>query len=224
VSIGDFSRELCGGTHTVRSGQIGLVKIVSERGVASGVRRVEATSGEGSLDRFREEHAIVRALEEQLSAPREKVVAEIERRLEQLRSLQRDLERRRLDALREKLDREAAAPPRVGGVPLLARRVDGISPQEMRELADGLRRKLGSGVVVLGRSDAGKGSLLVAVSPDLADRFSAVEIVRELGHIIGGGGGGRPELAEAGGKLGEKVDEALGAATGVIERRTGGRG
>jgi alanyl-tRNA synthetase len=94
----------------------------------------------------------------------------------------------------------------------------------MRELADGLRRKLGSGVVVLGRSDAGKGSLLVAVSPDLADRFSAVEIVRELGHIIGGGGGGRPELAEAGGKLGEKVDEALGAATGVIERRTGGRG
>jgi len=224
VTIGDFSRELCGGTHTERSGQIGLVKLTGERGIASGTRRIEAVSGQGSLDRFRQDQAIVRALEDSLSAPRDKLVEEIDRRLAQLRALQRDLERQRVGSVRDRLARQATDPPRAGGVALLAERVDGLSPQEMRELADGLRQKLGSGVVVLGRSEGGKASLLVMVSPNLADRLSAVDIVRDLGRIIGGGGGGRPELAEAGGKLGDKIDEALGAAAAAVERRVGGSG
>ena len=109
VRIGEFSLELCGGTHTARSGEVGLVKLTHERGIASGTRRVEAVSGEGSLARFREGDRIVRSLEETLSVPRERVLAEIERRLEQLRGLQKGQERQRLSVLREQLADEAQA-------------------------------------------------------------------------------------------------------------------
>jgi len=219
VRIGDFSRELCGGTHCARSGEIGLVKLTQERGIASGTRRVEALSGTGSLERFRREHAIVRSLEEQLSVTGEKVLGEIERRLDELRAVQRELEGQRVEQVRQRLVRRAEDPQVVAGVRLLVERVDGLEPQELRELADSLRGKLGSGVVVLGRADGPKVSVLVAVTRDLSDRLPAGELVRTLGRIIGGGGGGRPDLAEAGGKDASRLDEALGAASTEIERR-----
>jgi alanyl-tRNA synthetase len=219
VSIGDFSRELCGGTHCARSGEIGLVKLVQEHGIASGTRRVEAVSGEGSLERFRREHAIVRALEGQLSVPGDRVLQEIERRLEELRAAQRDLEGQRIARVRERVARRAADPEIVAGVRLLVERVDGLEPKEMRELADSLRGKLRSGVVVLGRSDGPRASVLVAVTRDLTDRLPAGDLVRSLGRIIGGGGGGRPDLAEAGGRDASRLDEALGAASREVEQR-----
>ncbi len=212
VRIGDFSLELCGGTHTERTGDIGLVKLTQERSVASGTRRVEAVSGHGSLDRFREEHETLRSLEEQLGVPRERLREELDRRLEAARALQRDLDRQKQAGLRDRLADAAGSAREVAGVKLLTERLDGISPQELRELADSLRQKLGSGVVVLGRAEAGKASLLVAVTEDLKHRLPAGELVRELGKIIGGGGGGRPDLAEAGGKNPERLDEALAAA------------
>jgi alanyl-tRNA synthetase len=219
VTIGEFSRELCGGTHCSRSGEIGLVKLTTERGIASGTRRVEAVSGKGSLDRFRREHAILRALEEQLSVPGDQLLSEIERRLEELRTVQRDLEGQRVAAVRRQLARKAEKPRVVAGVRLVAERVDGLGPQELREVADGLRQKLGSGVVVLGRADGSKASVLVAVTEDLTDRLPAGELVRALGRRIGGGGGGRPDMAEAGGKESGRLDEALAAAAEEIERR-----
>jgi alanyl-tRNA synthetase len=219
VRIGEFSLELCGGTHCERSGQVGLVKLVQERGIASGTRRVEAVSGAVSLDRFREEHAIVRSLEEQLSVPRERLVGEIERRLGELRAIQRDLEARRLGLLRERLAARADHPRVVGDVRVLIERVDDVEPAELRSLADDLRRRLRSGVVVLGRAEAEKVSLLVAVTDDLKHRLPAGDLVRELGRLVGGGGGGRPDLAEAGGKDPARLDEALQAALGAIERR-----
>jgi alanyl-tRNA synthetase len=218
VRIGDFSMELCGGTHTSHTGEIGLVKLTQERGIASGTRRVEAISGRGSLDRFREEHAIVRTLEEQLSVPREELLGEIEKRMEQVRALQRELERHRVGAARERFSRKVDQAAVVAGVRVLAERVDELEPQEMRELADALRGKLGSGVVVLGRAEAGKASLLVAVTDDLTQRIPAGELVRKLGKIIGGGGGGRPDLAEAGGKDPGRLDEALDAAVREVGR------
>ena len=136
-----------------------------------------------------------------------------------MRALQRELEGQRVEAVRQQLAREAAAPREVGGVRLLARRVDGLAPQEMRELADGLRQKLGSGVVVLGRVEGAKASLLVAVTRDLTGRLPAGALVRALARVIGGGGGGRPDLAEAGGKDPARLDEALAAAATEIERR-----
>jgi alanyl-tRNA synthetase len=219
VTIGDFSLELCGGTHCERSGELGLVKLTQERGIASGTRRVEAVSGEGSLERFRSEHAVVRALEEQLSVPRGKVLQEIGRRLDELRTAQRALEVQRLESVRQRLFRQAGSPEVVAGVRLLAERVDGLEPQELRELADGLRQKLGSGVVVLGRADGTKASVLVAVTKDLTDRLPAGDLVRALGRMIGGGGGGRPDLAEAGGKDSSGLDAALRAAAREVERR-----
>ena len=218
VRVGDFSLELCGGTHTGRTGEIGLIKLTDEHGIASGVRRLEAVSGDASLERFRQAHEIVRALEENLSVPGDQVLDEVERRLTQLKEAQRSLERQRLQAVQDRLKQKAGDPEKVAGVGLLAERVDALSPQEMRELADNLRGKLGSGVVVLGRAAGGKVSLLVAVTPDLKQQVSAKELVKELGPMIGGGGGGRPDMAEAGGKNAAGLDDALAAAGGAIER------
>jgi alanyl-tRNA synthetase len=221
VRVGEFSLELCGGTHCSRSGEIGLVKITQERGIASGTRRVEAVSGEGSLTRFREEHAILRKLEEQLAVPREKLSEEIERRTGLLRAAQKQLEGARTGDVRDRLWKKAEDPQVVAGTKLVVDRVDGLAPAEIRELADGLRQKLRSGVVVLGRAFDGKASLLVCVTDDLTKRLSAGELVRELAGIIGGAGGGRRDLAEAGGKDASRLDEALGEATRAVERRMG---
>ena len=222
VRIGDFSLELCGGTHTGRSGEIGLVKLTEERGVASGVRRVEALSGEGSLERFQREHALLGRLARELSVTgEERVIEEVGRRLAQLRELERQLERQRLAAERERLARLAADAQVVDGVKFMAERVDGLEAAEMRELADGLRRKLGSGVVVLGRVDGEKASLLVAVTEDMQESLPAGWLVRELARMIGGGGGGRPDLAEAGGRNPAAMDQTLRAVREIIARRKG---
>ncbi len=221
IRIGDYSMELCGGTHCSRTGEIGLVKLIQERGIASGVRRIEAVSGMGSLGLFRDEHAIVRLLEEQLSVPREKVLAEFERRLEQMRATQKELERQKQRLVRERLAKSVERAATVSGVRVMAERVEGIKPQEMRALADELRRALRSGVVVLGRESGGKASILVAVTEDLKKKLPAGDLVRELGRIIGGGGGGRPDMAEAGGQDADRLDEALGQAAPMVERRMG---
>jgi alanyl-tRNA synthetase len=209
VRVGEFSTELCGGTHCTRSGEIGLVKIVQERGVAAGTRRIEAITGEGSLSRFREDHDVVRAMEELLAVPKEGVVAELQKRIEQMKALQRELEQQRIRTARLELAGEASDPHIVEGVKVVAARADALSPQEARVLADGLRQKLGSGCVVIGRSDGTKAYLLATVTRDLEDTLPAGDVVRELAKVVGGGGGGKKDLAEAGGKDPSRLDEAL---------------
>jgi len=221
VRIGDFSLELCGGTHCSRTGEIGLLKLIQEKGVASGVRRVEAVTGEGSLARFREEHELVRSLEEMLSVPRAELLQDVTRRLEQARMLQRELERERLRSVQQALALKAEAPEAVAGIKILAQRVDGLSAAETRTLADSLRRKLGSGVVILGRAEEGKVALLVAVTEDRKGQVPAGDLVRELARIVGGGGGGRSDIAEAGGKDVSRLDEALRLAPAIVARRAG---
>jgi alanyl-tRNA synthetase len=210
VRVGEFSTELCGGTHCVRSGQIGLVKLVQERGIASGTRRIEAVTGEGSLARFREDHHVVRALEEMLAVPRDSIVGELQKRIDHMKSLQRELEQQKIRSARLELARSASSPQIVEGVKVVAARADGLSPQEARVLADELRQKLGSGCVVIGRADGVKAYLLVTVTRDLEDRLPAGDLVRELAKVVGGGGGGKKDLAEAGGKDPSRLDEALG--------------
>ncbi|HEX4823172.1 MAG TPA: alanine--tRNA ligase [Candidatus Polarisedimenticolaceae bacterium] len=219
VTIGSFSKELCGGTHCARTGEIGMFLLTHERGVASGTRRVEAVTGEGSLEKSRSDHQILRRVEDLLSVPRHDAAAELGQRLEQLRVVQRDLEQQRVRAVREDLARRAASPEVAAGVKVLAARVDGLSAQESRVLADDLRKTLGSGIVVLGRADDGKASLLVAVTDDVKGKVGAGELVRELAAIIGGGGGGRQDLAEAGGKDPSRLDEALRTACTAVARR-----
>jgi alanyl-tRNA synthetase len=219
VRIGDFSLELCGGTHVARSGEIGLIKLTGERGVAAGTRRVEAISGEASLHRFREEDALVRALAGLASTPREELLAELGKRLDQVKAMQRELDQLRRQGIQERAAEGVENAEIVEGIRFFARRVDGVAKEEARHLADTLRRKLGSGVVVLGRAEEGKASILVAVTEDLTDRLPAGDLVREMASIIGGGGGGRKDMAEAGGKDAARLDEALRFGREVIARR-----
>jgi alanyl-tRNA synthetase len=221
VSVGSFSKELCGGTHCARTGEIGVFFLAHERGIASGTRRVEALGGEAALDKSRADHQILKRMEDLLSVPRADVAGELARRLEQLKSLQREVEQQRVRAVQEELARRAENPEIAGGVRLLAARVDGLASQEARLLADALRQKLGSGVVVLGRAEGEKASLLVAVTEDLKAKIPAGDLVKELAAIIGGGGGGRSDLAEAGGKDPSRLDEALAKSRQAIARRAG---
>jgi alanyl-tRNA synthetase len=219
IRVADVSLELCGGTHCARTGEIGLVKIVSERGIASGIRRIEAVSGLAALDLFREEHTLIRALEEQLSLPKEKLLDEFDRRMDQMRKLQREVSQQRKKLIREQLVGKIGDAEQVAGIRVFSQRVEQMDPQEMRELADDLRRDLRSGVVVLGRSSGGKASILVAVTDDLKKRLPAGDLVMALGKIIGGGGGGRPDMAEAGGKDPERLQEALEHAAMLVRQR-----
>jgi alanyl-tRNA synthetase len=216
VRIGDFSLELCGGIHSANSSEIGLVKVTSEKGIASGIRRLEAMSGKGALARFRDVEAVVRGLEVALAVPAAELQGEVERRLGHTRQLQQELNRLRVGSMRQTLTEKAASAPETSGIRYLATRVDGMKPSEMRELADELLRSLHSGVLVLARGEEKKASLLVGVTDDLTDRLHAGNLVRALAAMIGGGGGGRKDMAEAGGKDVGKLDETLEAVPGRI--------
>ena len=209
VRMGDFSTELCGGTHVHRTGDIGLFKLRGESGVAAGVRRVEALTGEGALDWVQRREQVLREVGEILKGPEEAAVERLERLLAQ----QKELERR-LAELQSKLAGSQSADlisraRRVNGISVLAERVDNVDDKGLREMADQLREKLGSGVVVLGTARGGKALLLAAVTKDLVGRYSAGKIIKQIAPVVGGGGGGKPELAQAGGPDASKIDEAL---------------
>jgi alanyl-tRNA synthetase len=221
VTIGTFSKELCGGTHCAGTGEIGLFLLTHERGVASGTRRVEATTGVGSLEKSRADHHILQSMEEMLSVPRHELLAEFGRRMDAARALQREFEQHRVRGMRDELARRAKDPERIGEIKLLVARVDGLSSQDARILADELRQTLGSGIVVLGRAEADKASILVAVTDDLKAKIRAGDLVKELAVLIGGGGGGRNDLAEAGGREPARLDEALRAARDAVAKRAG---
>jgi alanyl-tRNA synthetase len=221
VTIGSFSKELCGGTHCAGTGEIGLFLLTHERGVASGTRRVEAVTGEGSLAKSRSDDKIVKGMADALSVPRQDLLAEFGRRMQSFRAMQRDLEQQRISATREELVRRAEHPDIVAGIKVLTARIDGLASQDARVLADNLRQTLGSGIVILGRSDGEKASILVAVTDDLKSRIGAGDLAKDLARIIDGGGGGRSELAEAGGKDPSRLDEALRAGRDAVARRAG---
>lgn len=211
VRMGDFSVELCGGTHISRTGDVGVFKLEAESGVAAGVRRIEAVTGQGALETIRKREKILEEIGAQLGA---RDGAAIER-LEKLLAREKELEKK-LRAMEQKLATgagDAAAEEivlDVRGVKLVTRKLDGVDPRTMREMADRLRLKHGSAVVALG-SDLGEGkvAILVAVTPDLTAKIKAGDIIKNIAPIVGGTGGGRPDLAQAGGRDASKLDEAL---------------
>jgi alanyl-tRNA synthetase len=228
VTIGDFSTELCGGTHTRATGEIGLIKLVGEGSVSSGVRRVEAVSGMGALGEFRRDYEVARVVGQFVGQPigsgsetnaAQALRAKISAQDEEMKKL-----RRELDAVRMKSAAAAAGEAQaveVKGVKLLVQRVDGLERGPMRDLVDQMRGKLGSGVVVLGAVAAdGKGSLGVSlicgVTKDLTAKVQAGKIVGQLAAMVGGKGGGRPDLAEAGGSDAGALDGALAKAADVV--------
>jgi alanyl-tRNA synthetase len=221
IRIGDFSTELCGGTHTRATGEIGLVKVLRESSVSSGVRRIEAVAGTESLQHFRADHeleqvarTLVRADEGSLATALRR---EIDGREEEIKRLRKELEQIRMKfaaaatASVDELVRE------IKGVKVVAHRADNLERPQLRTLADNLRQKLGSGVVVLGSVSEDKVALIVGVTKDLTGRVQAGKVIKPLAEKVGGSGGGRPDLAEAGGKNPEALDEALAAAYSVVE-------
>ncbi len=216
VRMGDVSVELCGGTHVQRTGDIGVFKLRGESGVAAGVRRIEALTGGGALDWIHRREQTLREIGEILKGPEDGAVE----RLEQLLAQRKDLERR-MQELQSKLAGSQTGDlvsrvRDVGGVKVLAARADDVDDKGLREMADQLRQKLGSGIVVLGASRGEKALLLAAVTKDLSAKHPAGQIIKQIAPIIGGGGGGKPELAQAGGPDAARLDEALARVYEVV--------
>ena len=223
IRIGDFSTELCGGTHTAATGEIGLIKVLKEGSVSSGVRRLEAVTGEGSLRHFRKDHALenvvvtlVRGGEDQ--SPAEALKQELERREDELKKLRKELDQARMKSASSSVQSAAENVREVKGVKVLATRADNVDRGQLRVLIDNLRSKLGSGVVVLGSVSDGKVALIVGVTKDLTSKIQAGKIIAEVAKKVGGSGGGRPDMAEAGGKDPAALDAALAESYDVIEK------
>jgi len=219
VSVPGFSVELCGGTHVSATGDIGFFAIVAESGVAAGVRRIEAFTGAGAVAWAQHERASLGAVLDALHVPAEQAVDAIDRLHAEAKRLTREVSQLKTkmamgggaaDAGGETVD--------AGGVALARRRVADLDKDALRNLADSLKAKIKSGVVVLASENDGKVQIVVAVTPDLTARVKAGQVVKEIAPIVGGGGGGRPDFAEAGGRQPEKIDDMLAAAETVVRR------
>jgi len=241
VRIGDFSTELCGGTHTAATGEIGLIKILKEGSVSSGVRRLEAITGEGSLQHFRRDHQLENVVSSFVSShpsktakggaassdiapdseksfsPAEALKAELEKKDAEIKRLTRELDQVRMKSASSSTANIGERVKEVKGVKVLAHRVDNLERAQLRTLVDQLRDKIGSGVVVLGSASNGNVALIVGVTKDLTSRVQAGKVIGPVAQKVGGKGGGRPDLAEAGGKDAAALDAALDGVYGVVE-------
>jgi alanyl-tRNA synthetase len=218
VKIGDFSTELCGGTHVGASGEIGLFKLHSEGGVAAGVRRVEAVTGEGALSLIHDYEQRLKKIGDLVRGSADDAVDKVKRLLERQKELEKEVERLRGQYERDRIPALLAKKHSVNGAIVLISRVDGLEGKQLRDLADQLKDKLGAGVVVLASAGNANVNLVASVSKDLTKRFHAGNIIKELAAMVGGGGGGRPDFAQAGGKDPAKIDDALQRAEEIVRR------
>ncbi len=244
VRIGDFSTELCGGTHTGATGEIGLIKILKEGSVSSGVRRVEAITGLGSLAHFRKDHQLEKVVAS-LASPMlatpvvsmdsqsgdvkttyglslaDALNLELGKKDSEIKCLTRELDQARMKSASSSTANIGEKIKDVKGVKVLAHRVDNLERAQLRTLVDQLREKIGSGVVVLGSASNGNVSLIVGVTKDLTSRVQAGKVIAPVAQKVGGKGGGRPDLAEAGGKDAGALDSALAGVYGIVESLLG---
>jgi alanyl-tRNA synthetase len=216
VRVGDVSMELCGGTHMRAAGDIGFFKIISEAGIAAGVRRIEALTGTGAIGFVQRMEDEQRALAALLKAEGGDPLDRLEKLMARQKELQREIE-----SLNSKLNAAASGDllskvVEINGVKLLAVQVQVEDIKALRDLSDTLKDRIGEGVIVLGAVIAGKANLLVAVTKGVTANFKAGDMVKKLAPLIGGSGGGKPELAQAGGTLPEKLEEALAAAAQLM--------
>jgi len=217
VTVESFSKELCGGTHCGHTGEIGLFRILSETGVAAGVRRIEAQTGSGAMAAMKKLEADVRELSELLKVGPSELVAKTRKVMAQLKDKERELEDLKLKMASGSA--VASTARTVAGVPVYVQRTDGLDMNGMRALADQLRDKLKSGVVALGAAtDDGKVALLVVVTKDLSGKVKAGDLIKVMAAEVGGTGGGRPEMAQAGGKDPSKLDASLEKVFDLVER------
>jgi alanyl-tRNA synthetase len=215
---GFYSKELCGGTHVTRSGDIGVFKILSEQSAAAGVRRIEAISGERALAEYQQALETLRKIAGLVKSSPDEVLAAVERQAQTVKQLEKELEGQRRKTTVSMVDTLLESARKIKDVNVLASTVSGVDRDGMRQLVDSLRQKLGSGVVILGAADDGKVALITGVTKDLTSRVQAGKIVQELARKVGGSGGGRPDIAEAGGKDTTALESAISGAYSLLER------
>jgi alanyl-tRNA synthetase len=214
---GFYSRELCGGTHVHRIGDIGLLKIVSEEAVAAGVRRIEAVTGIGALEHYQKRAETLSVLAKHMNVGQDAVLATVEKLSATVKQLEKELEGQKRKGALGQLDQLAVQVQTIKGVKLIAAEVSGTDKESLRQLVDSLRQKLGSGVVVLGTIHEEKVALIAGVTKDLTSKVHAGKLIQALAKLVGGSGGGRPDLAEAGGKDTSALKSALSTIPAYLE-------
>jgi alanyl-tRNA synthetase len=214
---GFYSRELCGGTHVHRVGDIGVLKIVSEESVAAGVRRIEAVTGIGALEHYQQQAQTLRELAGRLNVGEDSLLSSVEKLTQTARQLEKELEEEKRKGALSQLDELFAKVQTVKGVKVVVGEVSSVDREGLRQLVDSLRQKLGSGVVALGMPENGKVALIAGVTKDLTAKVHAGKLIQALAKQVGGSGGGRPDLAEAGGKDTSALKSALQSVPSLLE-------
>jgi alanyl-tRNA synthetase len=214
---GFYSKELCGGTHVQRVGDIGVLKIVSEESVAAGVRRIEAVTGIGALEHYQHQARILRQTAGTLNVGEDGILAQVEKLLQTAKHLEKELEAQKRKGALSQVEELAGRVQLVKGIKVIAAEVQNVDREGLRQLVDTLRQKLGSGVVALGMPEDGKVALMAGVTKDLTAKVHAGKLIQALAKQVGGSGGGRPDLAEAGGKDTAALKSALLSIPSLLE-------
>jgi len=217
ISLSDFSKELCGGTHTARTGDIGLFKIVAESSVAAGIRRIEAITGESAVSHVQRLSEVLQKAAEMVKDKPETVVDRLEKIISDQKKLEKQVEQLRTAVAAKSAEDTAEEIKEINGIKVIVKKVAVEKPSVLRDLADRFKDKIKSGVVVLGSISGPRVLLIAGVTKDLVDRYHAGEIIKQVAVEVGGSGGGRPDMAQAGGTRPEKLDQALEKAYEVIK-------
>ena len=217
VQVPEVSTELCGGTHVEMTGEISLVKVTAESSVAAGVRRLEAVTGEAALKLLTDSYNHLSTAAAILKTTKDDVTNKIRRLQDRQKELEKEISRAAEHGKSESAKDLASSVQEVGGIKVIAVKVGPDEAKDLRKMADLLRDKIKSGIVVLGCDSGGKAVLLAAVTKDLTTRFSAGDIIKQIAPVVGGRGGGKPDMAQAGGKDGKKIDAALKEALKIIK-------
>jgi alanyl-tRNA synthetase len=209
LSMSDFSVELCGGTHVKRTGDIGVFKIISESGIAAGVRRIEAVTGQHALDYLEQGEQYLQDIAGQVKGARDSVKDKVRQVVAKNRELEKELEQLKAKLASSQGSDLASQAEEIAGIKILAARLDGVDPKSLRDTVDQLKNKLASAAVVLATVKGDKVSLVAGVTKDATDKIKAGDLVNQVAQQVGGKGGGRPDMAQAGGSQPENLDSAL---------------
>jgi alanyl-tRNA synthetase len=219
VSMGDFSMELCGGTHVKRTGNIGLFKIISESGIAAGVRRIEAVTGAKALDVMQTQGQQINQVANLLKTDPQGLYARMQHVLEQNKTIEKELEKLKLKLASSTTNDVLSEVYEIKGIKVLSIVLQGVEAKALRALVDDFKNQLGSAIIVLGIAEENKVSLIAGVTKDLVLRIKAGELINYVSKQVGGKGGGRPDMAQAGGSEPQNLDSAIASVKNWLEDR-----
>jgi len=222
LSMGDFSIELCGGTHVGRTGDIGLMKIISEAGVAAGVRRIEAVTAQGALDWIADQAVRLERVAELVKSGRDDVADKVQQLFDRSRKLEKELEQLKAKLATSQGSDLASQAEEIGGIKVLAANLEGADPKGLRDIVDQLKNKLGTAAVIVATVQGEKISLVAGVTKDATDRIKAGDLLKAVAEQVGGKGGGRPDMAQGGGSQPENLPTALASVSGWVRGQIGG--